>query len=296
MTSISPEVLMPFYGWAFLRSSQEDQAESRLRGMLRKEGLSIEHFNGIVALSTEARAAVAYRLIASDVKAPLLNALRLLGRARLFRDTVELHEFECVEQHTVSTGLPFDTQIRLVREWFNAGERTCEHFADVMGWASRCPTAIPKQGGWGAILRKRIGDARWSSPVPLPVITEDVKVSVILDGASVLREGRSMGNCLASPETAYPYVLACLGGDMLICRLEATDSPVMCATLAIEKDETGWSIGDFQTVGSGIPPARLRHAAKRLVTDLNERQGFGDSTDESDTCLDIPPFLRRTRR
>lgn len=294
--NVSPEVLMPLYGWAFLKSNANDQAERRLKTMLRDEGLAIEHFNGFLALQNECRAALALRLFTSENKSSLLHALRLLGRARIVRDTVELHEFECLEQCTATTRLPLDTQIRLFREWLTAGDRVCEHLADIMHWASSFPSDLPSHGGWRAILRKRIGHSRWEPLLLQRDTFGDVKASVILDGTSLLREGRSMGNCLSTPEFAYPYLLACLKGVMQVCRLEALESPVMCATLSIEKHETGWAIEDFQTVGSGIPPARLRNAAKRLVNELNTAQGFEGLSDDEDSVHDIPPFLRRTRR
>lgn len=296
MRQIAPETLMPFYGWAFLQISGEDEAERRLRSMLRGEGVSFEHFDGILALDSEARSTVAFRLCGIRNKSPMLHALRLIGRSGISRDSVDLDQFECVEESLGYSQLPFDTQVRMLKEWLTSNERICSHFLDLIRWATACPTEVPKQGGWSAFLKKRMNQAEWSPP-PLEMNDlADVRVTAITDGRSLLKEGRDLGHCLKTPEDAYPYFLRCLQRTMHVLRVEARDSPVMCATLAIELDEEGWGVGDFQTVGSGLPPRPLRDAAKRLVFGVNVQQGFASEYQEEEADLDIPPFLRRSRQ
>jgi len=264
-----------------LDGQERTSEETRLRNKLRARGIAEDHVEGLRSLEVESCIAVVADFSNEKMRSRLLYTLKILARSEAVDVTKDA--FDCITKYLSSANtIPFDNQVRLIKDW-QYNDMETEHLEDVVKWLSDNPMDFPKQGGWNAILKKRITRAQWSSPFMHEPQIGKVRVQTIANGVQLLKEGKTMGHCLAEVEHAYGFVLGCMDQTTQIFHLDIECNPLMCATLAI-KARTGrsWKIADFETVGRGVPPAPLKDVAQKILEMVNDQFGYETEDDEED--------------
>ena len=270
--------------WSMLDSQERTSEETRLRNKLRSKGIAEDHVEGLRALDQDSCVAVIADFSNEKMRPRLLHALKILARSESTQVTKDA--FDCIAKKLASVNtIPFDNQVRLIKSWQDNDLET-EHLEDIVKWLSSSPLEFPKQGGWNAILRKRITQAQWSSPFVHGPQIGKIRVQTITNGVQLLKEGKTMGHCLADVEHAYEYALGCMDQTTQIFHLDIESNPLMCATLAIQaRTGRSWKIAGFETVGRGVPPALLKEAAQKILEMVNDKFGYETEEDEDDEML-----------
>lgn len=277
--------LHPILTWLIQQHQDRSELEQRLRQSLGSHGFSDRHLAAMTMLDEDALRILVNHLSGVRKKAKALRALDLIAKTEVTGQfIIDEDRFEALIELANSRrykNIKSEVVTKVVKEWIDSLSSS-EELEDVLDWISTTDSKLAKHAKWNSILRNRILSAEFEYRSYLPNNIDKVVIRQILSGEELINEGKQMGHCLSNIDYAYSHAIKALRDDAIFFHLSMSNNEVMCATLCIEFNHEGWSIGDFETVGRGSPPKPLRETACELRRMVNGYYGFPDVEEDEE--------------